>query len=188
MIDTHSHILSGMDDGASTVEDSLAMLEIAWQGGTTGIVATPHCNSEYAYQPELVERAVAELNARAGGNPKVHRGCEIHLTFDNIDLVLEKPTAYTINGGRYLLIECPDWHVGKHTERVLARLLERGMVPIISHPERNPALQRNIDRVEDWAGSHSTCPAGSGGGCFPGCPPNQLMPYENCLRTSQRAR
>jgi len=150
MIDTHSHILSGMDDGASTVEDSLAMLEIAWQGGTTGIVATPHCNSEYAYQAELVDAAIAELNVRAGGKPKIHRGCEFHLTVDNIDLLENQPSTYTIDGRQYLLIECPDSHVGKHTGAVLQRLLDGGLIPIVAHPERNQFLQRNIERVEAW--------------------------------------
>jgi protein-tyrosine phosphatase len=150
MVDIHSHVLCGMDDGASTMEESLALLEIARESGTTDIVATPHCNPQYAYQPELVDRAVAKLNARAGGKPKVHRGCEFHLTFDNIDLLVNQPSAYTINGGQYLLIECPDSHVGKHTEPVLERLLERGLVPIVTHPERNPMLQRKIDRVAAW--------------------------------------
>jgi protein-tyrosine phosphatase len=152
MVDIHSHVLCGMDDGASTMEESLALLEIAWESLTTDIVATPHCNPQYAYQPELVDRAVAELNARAGGKPKIHRGCEFHLTFDNMDRLVDQPSAYTINGRQYLLIECPDSHVGKYTEPVMERLLERGLVPIVSHPERNPILQRKIDRVESWVG------------------------------------
>jgi protein-tyrosine phosphatase len=150
MVDIHSHVLCGMDDGASTMEESLALLEMARESGTTDIVATPHCNHRYAYQPELVERAVAELNARAGGKPKVHRGCEFHLTFDNIELLVNQPRDYTIDGRQYLLIECPDSHVGKYAEPVLQRLLDEGLVPIVAHPERNPMLQRRIDRVEAW--------------------------------------
>jgi protein-tyrosine phosphatase len=150
MIDIHSHVLSGMDDGASSVEESLAMLEIARESGTTGIVATPHCNPEYAYRPELVDSAIAELNARAGGKPEIHRGCEFHLNADNIDLLEKQPAAYTIDGRQYLLIECPDRHVGKYTEAVLRRLLDQGLIPIIAHPERNPFLQREIDRLAAW--------------------------------------
>ena len=150
MVDIHSHVLSGMDDGASTVEESLAMLEIARESGATDIVATPHCNPEYAYQPELVDRAIADLNARAGGKPRIHRGCEFHLTFDNINLLEKQPSAYTINGRQYLLIEWPDSHVGKYTEPVLERLLDGGLIPIVTHPERNPFLQRKIDRLEAW--------------------------------------
>jgi protein-tyrosine phosphatase len=150
MVDIHSHVLSGMDDGAFTVEQSLAMLEIARESGTTGIVATPHCNPQYAYQPELVDRAIADLNARAGGKPKIYRGCEFHLTFDNINLLERQPSAYTIDGRQYLLIECPDSHVGNYTEPVLERLLHGGLIPIVTHPERNPMLQRKIDRIEAW--------------------------------------
>ena len=52
MIDIHSHFLWGMDDGAESIEQSLAMLKMAAESGTTDIVATPHANSRYAFDPE----------------------------------------------------------------------------------------------------------------------------------------
>jgi protein-tyrosine phosphatase len=150
VIDIHSHVLWDLDDGADTMEDSLSMLRAAAADGTTDIVATPHCNAQYVYDAELVARRMAILAANAGGQPKIHRGCEFHLNYDNLDRLLRGHALYTINGGRYLLLECPDFHVGKHTEAVLERLVDAGLVPILAHPERNPVLQQSISRLDRW--------------------------------------
>jgi protein-tyrosine phosphatase len=150
MIDIHSHVVWGLDDGATDMEQSLSILRAAAESGTTDIVATPHSNAEFRYQAELLEVRMRQLTARTGGKPRMHRGCDLHLSFDNIDEVLQRPERYSINGKQYLLVECPDFNVGKHTEGVLQRLIERGIVPIITHPERNPVLQRKLSRVEEW--------------------------------------
>ncbi len=150
MIDIHSHIVWGLDDGATDMEQSLALLQAAAESGTTDIVATPHSNSEYRYQDELLRERIGELTARTGGKPHIHKGCDLHLSFDNVDEVLRRPERYAINGKQYLLVECPDFHVGTHTEGVLRRLIERGIVPVVTHPERNPVLQRKPERVREW--------------------------------------
>ena len=150
MVDIHSHVVWGLDDGASDMEESLAMLRGAAESGTTDIVATPHSNAEFRYRAELLEERMGQLAAATGGRPRMHRGCDLHLSIDNMDEVLERPGRYSIGGKQYLLVECPDFHVGKHTEGVLRRLIDRGMVPIVTHPERNPVLQGEMGRVERW--------------------------------------
>ena len=150
MVDIHSHILWELDDGSGSMEESIAMLAVARENGTTDIVATPHSNGEFIYRPELVDQRIRDLTAATGGQPRVLRGCDFHLSYDNVDHLLERPDTYTINRTQYLLIECPDFHVGKHTELVLERLLNAGLVPIVTHPERNPVLQRDIGRLEEW--------------------------------------
>jgi protein-tyrosine phosphatase len=132
------------------MEQSLSMLRAAANSGTTGIVATPHSNAEFVYQAELLEERIRRLAAATNGKPRIYRGCDFHLSFDNIDDVLERPAKYSINGKQYLLVECPDFHVGKHTEKVLQRLIDRGIVPVVTHPERNPVLQRDLSRLEEW--------------------------------------
>ena len=57
MVDIHSHILWGLDDGAKTLEESVAMLQLAAESGTTDIVATPHANYRYTFQPEVIPAA-----------------------------------------------------------------------------------------------------------------------------------
>jgi protein-tyrosine phosphatase len=150
MIDIHSHVVWGLDDGAADMEQSLVMLRAAAESGTTDIVATPHSNAEFRYEAELLEERMRELAARTGGKPRIHRGCDLHLSFDNIDEVEQRPGKYTINGKQYLLVECPDFHVGKHMDGVLQRLIDSGLVPIVTHPERNPVLQRKLSRVAEW--------------------------------------
>jgi protein-tyrosine phosphatase len=150
MIDIHSHVVWGLDDGATDMEQSLSMLRAAANSGTTDIVATPHSNAEFSYQADLLEERIRQLSACTGGKPRIYRGCDFHLSFDNIDDLLERPAKYSINGKQYLLVECPDFHVGKHTEKVLQRLIDCGIVPVVTHPERNPVLQRDLSRLEEW--------------------------------------
>jgi protein-tyrosine phosphatase len=150
LVDIHSHLVWGMDDGAASREDSLAMLHSAAEHGTTVLVATPHSNAEYAYQQELIDARILELAELSGGRPELLRGCDFHLNFENLDHLLAQPSKYTVNGTQYLLVECPDSFVGRHTENVLNRLLEARIVPIVTHPERNPILQRKLSRVAAW--------------------------------------
>ena len=96
MVDIHSHVLWGMDDGAPTMDVSLEMLRMAAEAGTTDIVATPHSNAEFEYQPALIAERIEELTRQTGGRPRIHRGCDLHLSFDNIVDAVETPGKYSI--------------------------------------------------------------------------------------------
>jgi protein-tyrosine phosphatase len=150
MTDTHSHVVWGVDDGSPTLEISLTMLQLAASSGTTDIVATPHANPKYAFQREVVLERIQTLNQAAAGRPRIHFGCEFHLSFDNVDHLMENLRQYTINGKQYLLVECPDFHIGRHAESVLRGMIDAGIVPIIAHPERNPVLRQKLTRAEEW--------------------------------------
>jgi protein-tyrosine phosphatase len=150
MVDIHSHVLWGMDDGSPTEEVSLEMLRLAAESGTTDIVATPHSNGEFVYRPELIDERIRELNEKTGSKPKIHRGCDLHLNFDNIMEALENPGKYSINGHRYLLVECSDLHIAGTMDKVLDQLLGVDLVPIVTHPERNPILQKDTAKLEKW--------------------------------------
>src|ERR1700683_4597300 len=97
MVDIHSHVLWGMDDGAPTIEVSLEMLRVAAAAGTTDIVATPPSNGEFEYQPALIAERIEELTRQTGGAPRIHRGCDLHLSFDNIVEAVENPAQFSIN-------------------------------------------------------------------------------------------
>jgi protein-tyrosine phosphatase len=150
MVDIHSHILPGLDDGSPNIKTSLEMLRIAAASGTTDIVATPHANLDYAFDPAVVGRKLEQLSAKAGPAPRIHRGCDLHLSFDNIEDALAHPTKYTINGHRYLLVEFSDLIIFKNVTEIFDRLLQAGMVPIITHPERNWLLQQRLGDLELW--------------------------------------
>lgn len=150
MIDIHSHILWGMDDGAHSREISLAMLRVAAAAGTTDIVATPHANSQYEFQPELISERIRDLESALPDGPKIHRGCDFHLSYQNIEDALANPCKYTVNAKNFLLVEFSNLNIPGNTERILDRLMEHGMFPIITHPERNPILAKKLDQLASW--------------------------------------
>lgn len=152
MIDIHSHILWGLDDGARECSDSLAMLTIAAECGTTDIVATPHSDMRFTFMPELVKERIAELTAASSGVPRIHSGCDFHLSLENIQDALAFPRKYTIDGLGYLLVELADAFIPRSTDDILRQFVRLGIVPVITHPERNPLLQGDAARLQKWVG------------------------------------
>jgi len=84
LVDIHSHVLYGLDDGSPTIEQSVAMVEMASRSGTAAIVATPHVLREPWINADRRDRdrLLSELNARLGGEPIVLAGCEYY--FSNV--------------------------------------------------------------------------------------------------------
>ncbi|MBZ5675278.1 MAG: exopolysaccharide biosynthesis protein [Acidobacteriia bacterium] len=150
MIDIHSHVLFGMDDGARTMEDSLAMVRMAAEHGTTDLVATPHANLQFKFNPELIAERIAQVREAAAGVLRLYTGCDFHLSYDNIQDSIEHPRKYTINQQRYLLVEFSELLIFKNTEDIFARLRDAGMVPIVTHPERNGLLRQRIENIAKW--------------------------------------
>jgi protein-tyrosine phosphatase len=148
LIDIHSHVLYGMDDGAQTIEQSLAMLRVAAEHGTTDLVATPHANLDYTYQPALIRERLAKLNAQS--TIRLYSGCDFHLSYDNIQDAIEHPEKYTINQKSYLLVEFSDLLIFRNTQEIFGRLQEAGMIPVITHPERNGLLRQRLENIQSW--------------------------------------
>lgn len=139
-----------MDDGARTLEDSLAMAQMAITCGTTDIVATPHADSQYQYDPKLVQQRLEQVQHLVGPNLRIHRGCDFHLSYENIRLALDKPSRYSVNGRGYLLVEFSEILIMSSTEQIFSELMSAGLVPIVTHPERNPHLSKDIKRLRRW--------------------------------------
>lgn len=126
------------------------MLKLAAESGTTDIVATPHADLEYKFQPELIRQRVVELSAASGGRPRIYEGCDFHLTFDNIQDAVANPAKYTINHKSYLLVEFSDMIIFQNTTEIFDRLRACGIVPVITHPERNQLLQQRMPNLRKW--------------------------------------
>jgi protein-tyrosine phosphatase len=152
MVDIHSHILPGVDDGAEDLEEAVAMVKMAAEAGTTDIVATPHADPEHIWDAEAVARGAAALAEASGQVLRIHTGCDFHMTLGNIHDALANPNKYTINHKCYLLVELSDRLVPTATDEVFAQMLAAGIVPVVTHPERNRRLYRRLDRVEKWVG------------------------------------
>jgi len=150
MVDIHSHVLPGLDDGARTVEESLDMLRLAAARGTTDIVATPHANDVFAFDPLRVEETFHDLAERSIGIINLHLGCDFHLNYDNLRDALNDPPKYSVNHGRYLMVELPDLISVSSIRQTLSHLTRAGILPVITHPERNLSLQPNLRALENW--------------------------------------
>ena len=128
------------------------MLRAAADAGTTDIVATPHANLQFKFDAELNRQLADTLSLEMAGRIRIHLGCDFHLTFDNIQALMVQPARFTINGGRYLLVEFSDLIIFRNTTEIFQQLLSAGLVPVITHPERNLLLQQRLDELKTWVG------------------------------------
>lgn len=153
MIDIHAHILPGIDDGAPTLEDSIAMVRELAKNGITEVIATPHYVDETIYtssrfeNTRLVERLQREL-AVFGVDIKIFLGNEIYIN-DKIEQLLANGRMASMAGSKYLLVELPmsgDYPGG---EDILQDLLMNGYKVILAHPERYAAVQNDFAIVRN---------------------------------------
>jgi len=143
MIDIHCHILSGIDDGAQTRDDSLKMAKLAIEEGITTIIATPHHNNgKYENPKASILEKVAELNRvlQAEKLPlTILPGQETRITGEFIE-DWENGRILPLNQTQYLFVEFPSSHVPRYAEKMLYDLQLKGLIPIIVHPERNQEI------------------------------------------------
>jgi len=150
VIDIHCHILPEVDDGPKSWEMSEAMCHMASQDGIEHIVATPHSNDRYFYDREYLLPLLETLRQRIGPRPGLSLGCDFHLSFDNMQAALRKPEKFCIGKSHYLLVEFSNFSISPQVDDWFTQMHERGVTPIITHPERNPILQQNPQRILKW--------------------------------------
>lgn len=147
LIDIHSHILSGVDDGAQTIEDSLAMARAAVQEGIRTIIATPHLNASYQNYKDDIKAKVEQLQDRLNKEQiplTVLPGQEVRIYGELLE-DLQNGKILSLNHTQYLFIELPSNHVPRYTERLLYDIQLQELTPIIVHPERNKQLLEQPD-------------------------------------------
>ena len=147
MVDIHCHILPQVDDGAKSWEVATEMCRMAVADGITHIVATPHANEEYAYRREEHAARLQKLQKATGEWPILSLGCDFHFSFDNVQDALKAPERYSISGTPYLLVEFSDFGVSRYINDAIYHLRSEGIVPIVTHPERNRMLQHHPESV-----------------------------------------
>lgn len=150
MIDIHSHILPEVDDGPKSWETAEAMCRMAAQDGIEHMVATPHANDKYFYDRDYLTDLLGKLQEKIGAKPALSLGCDFHLSFENMQSAMQTPEKYCIGNTRYLLVEFNNFNIPPALDDWLEQMCERGIVPIITHPERNPILQKSLERVVRW--------------------------------------
>lgn len=153
MVDIHHHLLPGLDDGSDTIETSVAMAKLAAADGITHIVCTPHANGQYRFDPVVNREKTTELRTRLADENipiTLGSGCDFHLSFDNVTGAKRDPSRYSINGLGYLLVEPPDYGIPPGLTETFYELELAGLTPILTHPERNPTLQAEPERMRPW--------------------------------------
>lgn len=153
IIDIHTHILPGLDDGARTVDEALRMCELYLAQGVSAVVATPHmCDPRYKVSPEAVRRGVEELSEaceRRGFNLKILPGGDVRLEPELLEVLEEGRVLTLADTGKYLLLELP-LQTAPRIEGLIFELSVRGITPILSHPERNIELWRKPRRLAEF--------------------------------------
>ena len=155
MIDIHTHIMPGIDDGADNLEESLAMAELAWDSGVSTIVVTPHSNVRGTFEnydsPEW-RRLFFKLQdylKENGCRIKLVTGAEIYAS-DHVADRIRNGALLPINNSRYYLMEIPFDADPYWAEDIWYSVLDMGKIPVIAHPERYYCIQDNPAILYEW--------------------------------------
>ena len=158
MIDIHCHMLPGVDDGSDSMDTSLLMASMAAESGVETVIVTPHCNipGEAANYPsrELLGRFMALREAIDTAKIPLHilAGAEVFCTADIAELIRAKKLL-TLASSRYLLVEFAFNEDSIEMNSRLEQIFAEGLTPVIAHPERYNAVQRDRTLPERWFAS-----------------------------------
>ena len=153
MIDLHCHFLPGIDDGAETLEDGLALARAAAADGTTFSMLTPHVHpGRYENTRSSIEKCFGDFRlALRKARVPLHIGMagEVRLSADVVDLLErdEVPFLGELHGHRIILLEFPHNQITPGADKLVERLLKQGIRPLIAHPERNQDVIRDVSKI-----------------------------------------
>lgn len=154
MVDIHCHILPGVDDGATNMDEAMAMVRLAAESGVSRIVATPHFHGEEE-SLQMLPLVLSRLNAlrrevkRQELPVSIHPGVEILCTPQTPDLARQGKLP-TIGNSRYILTEFFFDESLEYMELILDQLRRWGYHPVVAHPERYQAVQKRPRVMERW--------------------------------------
>ena len=137
MIDLHSHVLPFVDDGSDSLEKSLEMLSVSEKAGVTDLVLTPHYRAQYNKTITELKQSFLEFKqvaSQKGIGINLYLGQEIYWD-KHFKTNLENGVVSGINGGKYLLVECPYGEAQDVTE-IVYEVKTTGYIPVVAHVER----------------------------------------------------
>jgi protein-tyrosine phosphatase len=173
MIDLHTHVLPGIDDGPATIEESLELARACVAAGTRVLVATPHVSWTYPTNDrDKIALLVEELNTRLIAEEielDVRAGAELAMT-RLIDLPFDELPLLGLGGGPWLLVEPPFAATVTGLEALVFDLQRQGHRVVIAHPERCEAFHRDPGMLRELVseGNLTSITAGSLIGSFGG--------------------
>jgi protein-tyrosine phosphatase len=150
MIDTHLHILPGIDDGPETLQEAMQLARALSKEGIQSAIATPHYNDEFPrYSAAEIRSRVYDLQQvldQANIPLKLFAGHEVLIKPGMVEDIQAGRIA-TLNGSRYLLLELWNDIWMPHTEQAIFELRICGFIPIIAHPERNRMIRQDLTHL-----------------------------------------
>jgi protein-tyrosine phosphatase len=150
VIDLHTHVVPGVDDGVATLEHAVALVRAAALEGVTALAATPHVRSDYPTTAQEMEDGVAAVRAAvaaAGIEVAILTGGELDAEWA-ARLDDEALRSFSLAGhGRHLLVETPYSGWSLAFDGFVQGVLQRGYVPLIAHPERNGQVQQHPEAL-----------------------------------------
>lgn len=162
MIDIHAHILPGIDDGAADLTDGVLMAELAAEGGTTAIIATPHFNlpggiygtdpknrEEYIASIKSAKQALEEELLRRGVKLELYLGMEFFAR-QGAGKMIEAGDIIPMPDGKHYMLEFDPETSWKSAASVIREAVHAGAKPIVAHPERYACIQEDILRAQLW--------------------------------------
>ena len=150
IIDIHTHILPGVDDGSKSIDESIEIIKYLYSIGVTDIVLTSHYIKDTKYVANLKERkAIYEKLVKENiKGVNLYLGNEVFLNDDVINLFNKKEIT-TINNSNYMLVELPLTSYMNGYSNILCDLSEYGIIPIIAHPERYEFIKKDKKKVKE---------------------------------------
>jgi protein-tyrosine phosphatase len=152
-VDMHSHVLPGIDDGAQTVEESTVLIEAMMALGIKKIIATPHIMADYYRNtPQTINDALQRLNEHlqaTGINIPVQAAAEHY--FDEHFLKLIDNDSLMLINNKYVLFELAFSSKPPNVVGTIQKLTDKGLIPILAHPERYPYLTLpEVEMMKNW--------------------------------------
>lgn len=155
MIDIHSHILPGIDDGAINMEEAVEMAAMAAESGVKYMVATPHCNIPGVCDNYLDKRFIRNFKdfrqtIKEMQIPvQILPGMEIFAT-PELPTLLKEKKVLTLNGSKYFLVEFSFDEEFWLCSEILLKCRKTGFIPVIAHPERYECIQDKPEYAAEW--------------------------------------
>lgn len=150
MIDVHTHILPSIDDGARNINQTIDMIDEAYEAGFTDIITTSHYIEE-TYDIDKGDREVLIDNIKPliKQKIKIHNGAEAYISPDIVELY-KNGTIPTLAQSRYVLFELPMNSEVIYTRSIVKEFTDCGYIPILAHPERYSNVKKNVDNAFEY--------------------------------------
>jgi protein-tyrosine phosphatase len=163
IIDLHSHLVPGVDDGARTLDDGIEAVGGFARAGVSRLIATPHVDGALSLDPPSLEarldqirggwRLLAEFTKDLAPGLEMHLGAEVMLSSPDVDL---SNPGLRLAGGAYALVEWPGLQVPPGSWSVLSRLTSEGYGLVVAHPERYGGIDADLSIIRKWREAGAT--------------------------------